>query len=137
MPTISQVRTGLKDTIIAAVPSLFGFDTVPDVAQVPCIVVRPGKLDYLVAGGTCWEAMMEVYVLVTRTDAGGAQDQLDAYLSTTGTRSIPAALRATPALGVVGVDAVLVSMDKYGGNWELARIAHIGAQLNVRVLVTE
>lgn len=137
MATITSIRQGLVDTVLQDVPELFGFHAVPDVTQVPCIVVRPGKLDYVVAGGTCWEATFEMYVLVSRSDSVGGQDKLDAYLSTTGAKSIPATLRARPGIGVSGAYAQLVSMERYGGHWDAAQIPHIGAQLNVRVLVTE
>lgn len=137
MATITQVRNALADTITSAIPELNGYHNVPEVVQVPAIVVRPSNCNYIVGGGTCQIWMYDVFVLVARTEADLKQDQLDSYLSTTGTKSIPAVLRSSYTLGLTGVDVVLEKMTGYGGQWEAARIMHIGAQLHVRVTVTE
>lgn len=137
MPTITEVREALADVIGTAVPELICYATVADVAQVPAVVIRPDRCEYVVGGGSCQEWMYSVTVMVGRTESGVNQNQLDSYITTTGSKSIPAALRASPGLGLTGVDAILVDMRGYGGNWETARIQHVGAQLNVRVLITE
>lgn len=137
MPSLTQVRTGLITTITTAVPELIGYATVPEVTQVPAVIVRPEKVDYMIGMGACQQWTYAVYVLVARTSSTVNQDQLDAYISATGAKSVVAALRATPGLGLSGVDATVESMEKYGGEWETARIPHIGAQLNVGVLITE
>lgn len=135
--SITQVRTALASVITTAVPALNGYHTVPDVTQVPAVVVRPGHCNFVVGMGNCQEWIYEVYVLVARTDSVINQDQLDTYLSATGASSVVAAIRANPTLGLTNADAVVFEMTKYGGSWESARISHIGAQLNVRVLITE
>lgn len=137
MSTVSQVRTAIAATVRAVVPDMVCYHAVPDVMQVPALVVRPGKCDYVVGMGHCQDWTYELYVLVTRTEATANQDQLDQYISALGSNSVVAALRATPGLGLADVDATVLSMSSYGGSWESARVPHIGAQLTLRVLVTE
>lgn len=137
MPTIRTVRTAIADTVGAAIPGLICYRTVADVVQVPAMVVRPEKCDYVVGMGTCQQWVFRLYVLVPHTETNANQDQLDAYLSTSGTNSIPAAVRANPSFGVPGVDGLLTEMTGYGGTWDAAKVPHIGAQLTLRVLITE
>lgn len=137
MPTITQIRTAMVSTITTALPALNGYRNVTDVVQVPAVVARPEKCNYIVAGGQCSEWVFALYVLVARTDATTNQDELDGYITPTGANSVPAILFANPTLGLTGIDCVLESMTGYGGKWESASVPHIGAQLNVRVLITE
>lgn len=138
MPTLVQVRDELTNTIVNAVPSLIGYSTVPDVAQVPAIVVHPDSCNYQIGMGNCQEWDFSIYVLVSRTETQVKQDELDSYLSTSGSNSVPAALRAAGAtLGLSGVDATLMRMSGYGGSWDSARVPHVGARLHVRVIITE
>lgn len=137
MSTVGEVRTALGSTIRAAIPELNVYNKVPDVTQVPAVVIRPGKCDYVVGGGACQDWAYELYVLVARTDTVIKQDQLDEYISATGANSVVAAIRATPGLGLSDVDAVVTEMKSYGGSWDAARISHLGAQLNLRIIVTD
>lgn len=136
MPTVQVVRTAIAATL-DTIPGLIVYRTVADVIQVPAVVVRPGRCRYVVGMGTCQEWDYHLFVLVPHTETNVNQDQLDAYISTSGVNSIPAAIRANPTLGISGVDAWLTDMTSYGGMWDAAKVSHIGAQLTLRCLITE
>lgn len=133
MSTLSQVRSAIKTTINAAYPDLMGYNTVPDVTQVPAFVVEPDSCNYQIGMGSCQEWMICIYILVPRTETRLAQDKLDALIAHSG---IPEVLRQNYTLGLSDVDSILMTMDGYGGNFGTAKIEHVGARLNLKVIVT-
>ncbi len=135
MSSVSAIREALASTIEAGVESeIFTYDTVPDVAQLPAVVVIPDKADFSGAfnrGLDEWT--FNVYVLVNRTDADTNQDQLDSFITGAGPDSIRQALYNTPNLGLLNTDAFPRGVDGYGGEFKTARIQHTGAILKVVV----
>jgi len=137
MASLAQIRTGLKDTIVAAVPSLFGYNLVPEVTNLPAIVVVPRTTDFEVAMGRGADTYeFDVIVLVSRRDDGLAQTDLDGYVTGAGSNSIRAAVFATPGLGLSGTHAHVYRMENYGAEWNVGDLNHIGAALKVRVTTT-
>jgi len=140
-PTVSEVRDALAAAISSRIPELNAYDTVPDVLQFPAMMVQPHTCDYLIGGGNCQDWTYKLLVMVPHTEGRANQEELDKFLSVTGEASIPAALKADYTLGLDGCDCTLLRMDGYGGSWEglkgIGAAPHIGAQLYVRVIVTE
>jgi hypothetical protein len=136
MSTLAQIRDGISSTVSAAVSGLVCYDTVPDVTQVPALVILPSGCEYTVGMGKCQNWSFELYVLCARTETRLAQDKLDAYLSLSGANSIPLALRSNPSLGLSDANAVLRRMSGYGGEFSSAKVPHVGAVLHLDVLVT-
>lgn len=136
MSTLSQIRTAFKDTLEANISGLTVYNTIPDVTQVPCVVVAPDNCDYLIGMGNCQNWGIRLNILCPRTESRAGQDRLDAYLSRTGADSIPVVLKNNPALGLSDLQVTLRRMSDYGGEWAAARISHIGASLHVDALVT-
>lgn len=136
MSTLSQIRTAFKTVLEANISGLTVYNTVPDVTQVPSVVVMPMACDYMIGMGSCQSWNVGLFVLCPRTESRLGQDQLDAYLSRSGTNSIPVVLRANPTLGLADLNVTLRKMSDYGGQWDAARISHVGAMLHVDALVT-
>jgi hypothetical protein len=137
MSTISQIRDAFKTTLEANISGLITYDTVYDVVQVPCAVVMPEDVNYVIGMGNCYCIDFGLYLMVPRTEVREAQDKLDAYLSRSGASSIPVVLKANRTLGLSDVDVTLRKASGYGSEWEVAKVPHVGAKLHVEVLVTQ
>lgn len=134
--TVSQVRDGLKTTITDNISSIRVYDTVPEVANVPAIVVEPASATFKGFNSLCsmWE--YDLFVLVSRVDAPRGQDLLDQYIDGTGASSIRQVIHNNPTLGLPGVDASVETMRGYAGTFESTGVKYIGAILRVAVLIT-
>lgn len=137
MASLAQIRTGLKTTIEAAVTGMFGYNQVPEVANLPAFVVVPRETDFVVAMGRGVDTYeFDVIVMVSRRDDGLAQTDLDAYITGAGASSLRQAIFNAPTLGLAGTHAHVYRMESYGATWEVAEINHVGAALKVRVTTT-
>lgn len=134
-PTLAEIRAALVETIKDnLVVEIFEYANVPDVAQLPAVVVRPMSANYVVNMGDDATYNFQVYVLTSRRETGVAQDDLDALVSHYGPNSIPLAINNNMELGLGGaVTALCMGMDGYGGQYTTAQIQHVGAILKVRV----
>lgn len=114
MATISAVRDALKSTLEAAVSGLRVHDTIPGDVYPPCAVVLPesGLPNTIGRGLDTFQYRLRLVVSVASERAG--QDSLDAYLSSSGSSSIRAALHATPGLGLAGTHARWAGWENYG-----------------------
>lgn len=135
MSSLSQIRTALAETISEGVDSeLLTYDTVPDVAQLPAAVIRPRDCNFAKAfnrGLDEWD--FDIFVLVGRTDTQGGQEQLDGFIAGAGPDSIREVLFNNPTMGLADSDAFVKGMSGYGGEFNTARITHVGAILKVVV----
>lgn len=135
MATLTEMRSGLAETIQNGVESeIFSYPTVPEVAQLPAIVVLPDKADFAKAfkrGLDEWT--FSVYVLVSRSIAGVNQEQLDAFVTGAGPDSVRQALYSDPTIGLVDTDAFVSGIEAYGGEFKTAKVTHMGAVIKVVV----
>lgn len=137
MPTLTQVRTAARDTITTAIPSLFGYRTVPDVVNGPAVIVAPSDIDFAVTMGRGFDTVtLDVTVLVAITDAALAQDGLDAYVTGSGAHSIREAIFNNRTLGLAGTDAHISAMRSYGATYDVNEISYVGAVLELVVTTT-
>lgn len=137
MASVTAMRQAIKATVKAAIPSLNVYDTVPDVTQLPALVVMPHTGHFLEAmqrGHDKWE--FELFILVAIPTVEFAQDQLDPYITGAGPNSIREVFYMEPTLGDVVIDAVVSGVDKYGGHYQTCGIPHIGACLRLEVLTS-
>lgn len=135
MATLSAIRDAVKTTITANISGVEVYDTVPDVAITPAVVVFPAEADFTVAmgrGTDRWE--FDLYVLCQRAVADEGQNALDAYVTGAGASSIRQVVFNNPTLGVADTDAHISQMRDYGGQFESAQIPHVGARLRLVVL---
>lgn len=137
MATLAQIRTGFKTTIQAAVTGLTVYDTVPEVTNLPAVVVMPRSADFQVAMGRgADEWLFDLIVLVSPRDHGLAQVELDGYVTGAGASSIRQAIWNARTLGLAGTDAHVFGMDRYGATWDVGEIPNVGAALQTRVHTT-
>lgn len=135
MAALSAIRDGIRDTLLANIPGVEVYDTVPDVVITPAIVVEPETADFFVAMGRGTdEWIFNLYVLCSRAVADEGQDQLDAYVTGAGTSSVRQVIFQNKTLGLTGTDANVSGMSGYGGTFESASIPHIGAVLRLVVV---
>jgi hypothetical protein len=134
MATLSAIRDGLKATVEANVSGIRGYDTVPEAVNLPAFVIQPVDGDFTGAfarGMDEWK--FDLYVLVSMADSRRAQDQLDSYVTGSGSASIREALFNNSSLGLSGVEAFVSGVRGYGGSFDAASIQHVGAILRVCV----
>lgn len=137
MSSLQAIRDAIKATVEAANPELFGYDTVPEVANLPAVVAVPDIADFAVAmgrGADTWE--LDLAVLVPWTDADVSQDALDELVTGAGPKSIRQVIFQNRTLGLDDVDAHISGMSEYGAQFEMAQIEHLGAKLRIVVHTT-
>jgi hypothetical protein len=137
MPTLSQIRQAIDNTVQNNIPGLRGFNTVPNVSQLPAMVVTPARdtADFTGAMGRGMDVWrFDLYVLVQLGEAATAQDSLDNYVSGSGPRSIRAVIYEHPDLGLGDdTDATCEGVRDYGGRFQDAGIKHLGAIVRLTV----
>lgn len=135
MATLSAIRDGISDTLTANISDLEVYDTVPDVAITPAVVVIPESADFNIAMGRGTDRYeFDLFVLAGRAVADEEQDSLDEHITGAGARSIRQAIFNNRDLGLTGIDAHISGMSRYGGQFDAAEIQHIGAVLRLVVL---
>lgn len=137
MASLAAIRTGLKSTITTAIPALFGYSNVPEVTNLPAVVVAPRNIDFQGAMGRGLDVYeFDLIVLVSRRDDDLAQTELDAYVTGAGASSIRQAIWNARTLGLANTDAHVYRMESYGAQWDVGDLNHVGAVLKVRVSTT-
>lgn len=137
MSSLSQIRDAIKATVSQT--GLNVYDTVPDVQNVPAVVVLPFQTNYATAmamGGDKYE--FNLAVMVQRGDSREAQERLDEYVTGKGPKSIREFIFRNCTLGLPDVDAVVegIPKDGYGGTFDTAGFNYVGALLRLCVTVT-
>lgn len=131
MPTLTEIRKAIDNTVQRAIPGLRGFNDVPSVAQVPAMVVMPARdtADFnrtMGRGLDTWR--FDLFVLVPATESSVAQGALDQYVSGYGERSIRQVFWNDPTMGLGDdTDAHVEGIREYGGKFQTARVDHVGA----------
>lgn len=136
MASVTEIRDAIKTTIGAAIPTLHGYDTVPDSPELPALIVQPAGSNFHVAmgrGTDRWD--FDLLVLVSWGDSGLAQDQLDGFITGAGASSIRQAVFNARTLGLTGTDATVAGLSEYGIK-TAAAIDHVGAVLRLTVLTS-
>lgn len=136
--TLSEIRTALGQTL--SQNGLTVYPLAEDVVSTPAIVIVPTAKN----GATYGTAMAmggDEYrfdVMVLMACAAGvenAQNILDSYVTARGANSIREFLFGNSHLGLEDVDAMVESMQGYGGSPQVAGIKMVGAILKVVVVV--
>lgn len=135
MSSLKTIRDAIAATVEHGVADeVFVYDEVPDAANLPALIIKPDKCDFAGAmsrGLDTWD--FSLYMLVARTDTVTNQEQLDEFVTSDGVNSIRAAIDNRPDLGLDDTDAFVSGVEGYGGEFETARVQHIGAILKVVV----
>ena len=132
--TLAEIRDALAATLIAAIPELSVYPSVQETPIVPAVFVMPESADFAVAMGRATDTYeVLLYVLAHKVHVGGQLD-LDQLVSGYGPQSIRAAIFADQTLGLADVQALVRSMDDYGGTLEACGVPHVAAQLRVTIV---
>lgn len=134
MASLSEIRTAARTTITTAIPSLFGYDTVPDSVNLPAVVVMPSDSDFLVAmgrGADTWQ--LDIIVIVSAAEPNIGQNALDTYVTGAGANSIRQAIFQNRTLGLADVNAHIAGMSGYNLQFSILQLDHIAATLRMVV----
>lgn len=136
MASLQAIRDGIRDTIKDGI-EIEVYDTVPDVAVVPAVVVWPKETDFNQAMGRGVDRYeIDLYCLAQRAVASEGQDDLDALITGAGPRSIRQVIFQNRTLGLADTDAHVSGMSQYGGSFDTAVVKHIGAVLRLVVVTS-
>lgn len=135
MASISEIRDAIKETLEVSLPDLHVYDTVPDSPNVlPAAILIPFTADFDMAMGRGLDQwVFDILVLVSGSEMDIRQDELDAYVTGSGSRSIRQVIFQNRGLGRSDVDAHVSEMTEYGMRFEAAQVEHIGARLKLVV----
>ena len=130
MASISTIRTNLA-TRLATITGLRTAATMPDSPNPPIAVVTPVSVTF----DTAFKRGMNTYsfnvmVIVGRVDERTAQNNLDAYVSSTGTSSIKLAIEGDKSLAGAVFDTRVVEMRTYGAV-SIGEVTYIAAEFTV------
>lgn len=132
MSSITAMRDAIQTTVGNAIAALHVYATVPDVVNLPALVVIPGPADFMGAMGRGLDThTFNLCLLVSNREAGLAQDELDEFVTGAGSKSVRQAIWQTKNLGLADVDAGVTGMSSYGGQFETAKVEHVGAILTL------
>lgn len=136
MPTLTEIRAAIDNTVQSRIPGLRGFNEVTDVTQLPAMVVMPARdtADFNGAMGRGMDTWrFDLYLLVQRGEASVAQAALDQYVSGSGPRSLRQCFYENADLGIGVDDSHCEGVREYGGKFQTARIDHVGAIVRLTV----
>lgn len=134
MASLSEIRDAVKATLESNVQGLTAYDTVPDASNLPAVVVMLDTTDFMQAMGRGLDTYeFDLHVLVSTNDMGLRQDELDAYVTGAGTKSIREAIFRNRKLGRNDVDAHVSGLTAYNEKFTMSNIQHIGATLHLVV----
>jgi hypothetical protein len=130
MASISTIRTNLAARL-ATITGLRTAATMPDSPNPPIAVVTPVSVTF----DTAFQRGMNTYsfnvmVIVGRVDERTAQNNLDAYVSSTGTSSIKLAIEGDKSLAGAVFDTRVVEMRTYGAV-SIGEVTYIAAEFTV------
>lgn len=131
MASVSTIRTALASSM-NTISGLRTSATVPDAPRPPQAIVMPDRIDYdlnMMRGADRF--YFTIILLVARADDRAAQNNLDAYI--TGTGSIKAAVEADRTLGGV-VDTVRVTQMRNYAAVSVGEVLYLGAEFDVEVV---
>lgn len=130
MASVSSIRSGLA-TRLATISGLRTSSTLPDAPNPPIAVIMPSSVSY----DDTFKRGMQTYVfnvlvIVGRVDERTAQNNLDAFVSSTGTSSVKLAIEGDKTLGGVVFDTRVSEMRNYG-QLPVGEIVYLTAEFTV------
>lgn len=130
MASVSTLRTQLA-TNLATITGLRTSATMPDNPNPPIAVVMPTGISY----DDTFKRGMQTYsfivlVIVGRVDERSAQNNLDGYVSSTGSSSIKLAIESDKTLGGNAFDTRVTEMRNYGP-LSVGEVIYLSAEFTV------
>lgn len=137
MTSLAQLRAGIG-TNLRTMSGLRVKDVIPGQVQTPMAVVYPtgSPIEFhLASNNGSSQFYFEVMVIVSRADERNAQNALDEYCSTSGSKSIFSAIELDRSLGGVAQDCVVRRLSSYGST-EINNIEYLAATFQVDVIAS-
>ena len=135
MALLTSIRDGLK-TNLETISGLTAYEYVPDWIEPPIALVAPlNTLNYdstMARGADTYEIPVIVYI--SRVDAQTSQDDVDAYLASTGATSVKAAIESDSTLGGAAMSVRVISATDYGEYEVTQGTSFLGVTFNVEVI---
>ena len=123
-----------RSTLSVALDTIAGlnvYDTPRDRVGTPCaIVVAPESIEMITMGPGGYLFTWQIRLLVTRVDLDSAIDDLDPYISTTGTPSVIAKLNSLN-------NQTTVTEIRDIGNYELDGVNYLGCDVIVEIVSSD
>jgi hypothetical protein len=114
MASISELRAGIK-TNLATITGLRVSDFQPDNINPPVAIVFPISVNYDETFARGMQTYtFSVQVIVGRVSERSGQNSIDAYISSTGSKSIKLAIESNKTLGGKAFDLRVTDMRNYG-----------------------
>lgn len=133
MPALAEIRQAIVTTLKPIV-GLRVTDTIPDVVNLPAVVILPRTTNFDMAFGRGFdEYEFDLAVLVSRAEPRTGQDALDAFITGAGSSSIRQVVFDNKTLGLDSTTAHVSRMSDYGTQFPAAGVEHIGALLRLVV----
>lgn len=131
--TLKNVYEALPD-----VDEVQVFDTVPDVNTTPAMVVMPAPRDPVDFNGAFGRGTdtytFDLIIMVAKGQYSVSQKQLAQYITGYGATSVREIIYNNSDLGLTdGTDANCDGVRLYGGEFENAKIPHVGAVVKITV----
>jgi hypothetical protein len=132
---IDALMDGVISTITAAVPELHGYaHVVPTVVMPAVMAYPPDDITYNETFDDGATVLFVVRLYVSQRQDGTDQQQLNAYLSRTGDKSVVDAIREHPTLQNAAADARVVGAANYG-NWPIGPTTYLGVELRIQAML--
>ncbi len=141
MASLKQIRAEVATVLRTKIPDLDVHANVKDfVSVLPAVIVMPWTSEFNVAmgrGTDTWE--LDLLVLVSTTEIGLRQENLDDYVTGAGPKSIREAIfkANSGSAGTFGnlpaTDAHVAQLIEYGARFNVGDVEHLGARLRLIV----
>ena len=131
---IADIRNGLK-TRLETITGLRAYATIPDQFAPPAAIVgMPTMVTYnKVFGGATHTLSYPVRILVGKATDRSAQERMEAYIDSTGSSSIRAAIEGDTSLG--GAANVVRVLSAQGlGVYDMGGVSYLGCDFTVEVV---
>jgi hypothetical protein len=134
--TLKEIRNAVKATIEDGISGIKCYDKIPENAKVlPAVIVQPEMADFDMAMGRGTDQYnFTLIVLVSYNHIETAQDNLDPYITGSGSKSIRQCIWANKTLGLDGdVNAHVNRMFDYGMRFTPDSVGGSFEQLGARL----
>jgi hypothetical protein len=138
MASFSELREAIVAVLDDALDDVHAYALVVDRANLPAIVVQPADATFPFTSAAAEdEWQFDLIVMTSARDVVLAQEELDAYLSGSGEKSIRQIFMRNKSLGRNDVLAAYVGgMSDYGANFAMAGVENLGCRLRLVVATT-
>lgn len=136
MATLKQIRYAIQSTIENGIAGIKCYDKIPENAKVlPAVIVQPDMADFVMAMGRGTDQYnFTLLVLVSYNHIETAQDNLDPYVTGSGSKSIRQCIWDNKTLGLEGdVNAHVSRMFDYGMRFTPDSVGGSHEQLGARL----